>query len=177
MRTAMLLAAAAVVAAVAAVAAAGTEQVPYPTAYRAAFVQYMTVDRPDRKPPVVRLFYVNRASHDAARPGEALPYGTVLVMEDHKARLDANGQPVRDAEGRFVPTDEITNIFVQQKGRGFGAEYPESRRNGEWEYAWFLPDGTRKADAKFDGCFACHRNRAGRDYTFTFAKYVLDAKR
>lgn len=73
---------------------------------------------------------------------------TVLVMENHRAKVGADGHPVRDAKGRLMPTEEITNIFVQQKGRGWGAEYPEGRRNGEWEYAWFLLGGTRKADAK-----------------------------
>ena len=59
---------------------------------------------------------------------------------------------------------------------GWGAGYPPEKRNGEWKYAWFLPDGSRKDDAKFDGCFGCHMSRAERDYTFTFAKYVLDGK-
>ena len=161
----------------AAAARAGTEQVEYPKDYRSRFAEYNRVDRPDRKPAVVRFFYVNPEALAVAKPAEPLPYGTVLVMEDHKARVDEAGRPARDGEGRLVPTDEVINVFVQAKGRGFGAEYPESKRNGEWEYAWFLPDGARKADAKFDGCFTCHLNRAGRDYNFTFSKYLLDERK
>jgi hypothetical protein len=161
---------------IAASAMAGPEKVAYPESYRTEFVRYITIDRPDRK--IVRWFYVNPEALAAAQPGEDLPDGTVLIMEDHQARLDAREEPVVDAQGRFISTDEVTNVFVMEKRPGWGAEYPPEMRNGEWEYAWFLPDGARKADAKFDGCFACHMNRAGRDFTFTFTfvKHVIDTK-
>jgi Cytochrome P460 len=156
-----------------AVGHAGTELVAFPTGFAGEFVPYNRVDRPDRK--TVRFMYANPAAVEAARPGEPIPHGTVLVMADHKARLDGERR-VTDAEGRLVPTDEVVNVFVMEKQPGWGAGYPAKKRNGEWEYAWFLPDATRTPDAKFDGCFACHLNRAGRDYTFTFAKFVLDEK-
>ncbi len=155
-------------------ALAGPELVAYPEGYRTAFEQYLKVDRPDRG--VVRFFYVNPEALEAAVPGEPLPHGTVLIMEDHKAELGADEEPVLDDDRRMVPTDEVTNVFVMEKQPGWGEEYPASKRNGEWEYAWFLPDGSRKPDAAFDGCFGCHMNRAERDYTFTFFKYVLDGK-
>jgi hypothetical protein len=154
---------------------AGPEKVAYPNNYQTEFVRYITIDRPDRK--IVRWFYVNPEALAAAAPGEDLPDGTVLIMEDHKARLDAGEAPVVDAQGRFISTDEVTNVFVMEKQPGWGEEYPPEKRNGEWEYAWFLPDGSRKADAQFDGCFACHLHRAERDFTFTFAKYVIDTKK
>jgi hypothetical protein len=155
-------------------ALAGPEKITYPEGYATEFVRYLTVDRPDRN--IIRFFYVNREALEAAEPGQGLPRGTVLVMEDHKARLDANEKPVSDAQGRFIPTDEVANVFVMKKQEGFGQEYPPEKRNGEWEYARFLPDGSRKADAEFDGCFSCHLSRAERDFTFTFYKYVLDQK-
>jgi hypothetical protein len=155
-------------------ALAGPEQITYPDGYTTGFVRYFTVDRPDRN--LVRFFYVNPEALDAAAPDEDLPYGTVLVMEDHKVRMGADEQAVVDAQNRLIPTDEVTNVFVMEKRAGFGESYPPEKRNGEWEYAWFLPDGSRNADAQFDGCFACHMHRAGRDFTFTFYKYLLDHK-
>ena len=155
-------------------ALAGPEKIAHPAGYATEFVRYFTVDRPDRK--IVRFFYVNREALEVVEPGQELPYGTALVMEDHKVRLDANEEPVSDAQGRFIPTDEVMNVFVMEKQEGFGQEYAPEKRNGEWEYAWFLPDGSRKTDAKFDGCFSCHLSRAERDFTFTFYKYVLDQK-
>lgn len=155
-------------------ATAGPEKVAFPDGYAENFVEYIRIDRPDRK--TVRFMYVNPEAHAAAAPGAPLPAGTVLIMEDHKARLGADEVPETDADGRLVPTDEVTNVFVMEKQPGWGEEYAADQRNGEWEYAWFLPDGSRKADAKFEGCFSCHMSRAGRDYTFTYAKYVLDGK-
>lgn len=97
-------------------------------------------------------------------------------MEDRLAAYDASGNPLRDASGRLVATDKVVNVFVQQKQKGWGEAYPADKRNGDWEYAWFNPDGTPRANAKFDGCFACHLSRAQRDYNFTFTKWVLDGK-
>jgi len=160
----------------AAAASAGPERVAFPVGYGNDFVRYLDVDRPDRKSK--RFFYVNPAALEAARPGEDLPAGTVLIMEDHKIALNADETPQRDAEGRFIATEEITNVFVMEKQPGWGEAYPEEKRNGDWDYAWFLADGTPKHSdpARFEGCFSCHQSRAERDYTFTFFKYVLDGK-
>ncbi|NNE85750.1 MAG: cytochrome P460 family protein [Alphaproteobacteria bacterium] len=159
---------------------AGPELVAFPHGYQTHFVRYTTVDKPERKPPIVRFMYVNPEALAAAKAGGDSPQGTVLVMEDHKAQLDAEGKPVTDARGRFVPTTELTNVFVMEKQPGWGAEYSEEQRNGEWEYAWYQPNGERKVGdfVKFEGCFACHKdNVADQDYNFTFAPFVAEMKK
>lgn len=153
-------------------AVAGPEKVAFPENHAGTFVRYTTVDKPDRDPPIIRFMYINTGALAAAQPGEPLPYGTVVVMEDHKAELTNDGEPLLDANGRFVPTDEITNIFVQEKGQGWGTEYSEEKRNGEWEYAWFQPDGTRQADKSMDSCFECHKQVEDQDFTFTTWPFV-----
>lgn len=153
---------------------ADTDRVAYPQGYGTAFVRYLQVDRPDR--PGTRFMYMSRPAFDAARPGEPLPDGTVLVMEDHAVRVDDAGRPVRDAQGRFIATDAVTNVFVMEKRSGWGADRPPESRNGDWDYAWFEPDGARKAGKTMDGCFACHANRAGRDFTFTAWTYLTDTR-
>ena len=152
---------------------AGADLVKSP-AYTAGFVNYNAVDRPDRK--LIRFMYVNPESDKAARAGQPLPHGTVLVMEDRKAKLGPDGSPELDAEGRMIATDEVANVFVMEKQKGWGAEYPADKRNGEWEYAWFLPDGKPRPNSTFDGCFACHKTRDARDFTFTYFKNVADRK-
>lgn len=157
-------------------AAAGPERVAFPEGYQQDFVRYLDVDRPDRK--IKRFFYVNPEALEAAAPGAPLPDGTVLVMEDHPVELDGE-TPRRDAEGRFIATPEVTNVFVMEKQPGWGAAYPADKRNGDWDYAWYDAAGTLKHSdpARYEGCFSCHQPRAGRDYTFTFFKYVEDLKR
>lgn len=156
---------------------ADTNKVQLPENYASHFVRYTSVDKPaGDRPAKMRYFYVNKESLESAKAGDSLPVGTVLIMEDHKIRLSDSDEPLLDATGRFIPTDEITNIFVQEKGKGWGEEYADDVRNGEWEYAWFLPDGSRKADAKLDGCFSCHKSVAADDYNFTFSAFVKSIK-
>lgn len=150
-------------------AVAGPDRVSLPQNYRESFVNYLDVDHHDRKR--VRKMYVNPQAHAAATAGAELPDGTVLIMEDHDARTDANGDLVFGADGRLVAEEAVTNVFVMEKNTAWSTE------NGHWDYAWYLPDGTPKPDAKFAGCFSCHANRAERDYTFTYWKFVSDRKR
>ena len=176
MRINFLLFAAALAAMLPTASWAGPERVAFPTSYRDAYVEYFRVDRPDRKG--TRFFYVNPEALAAAEPGQELPPGTVLIMEDHKVLLDGNENPITDNDGRLQPTDEVTNVFVMEKQPGWGAEYSLETRNGDWDYAWFEADGSRKQGnfVRFTGCFSCHMNRANRDFTFTFFKYLLDTQ-
>ncbi len=156
---------------------AGPERVAFPADYPTRFVQYNQVERPDRKPPVIRFFYANPEAFAAMGPGKPSPEGTVLVMEDRKAALGADGQPLLDADGRWVPTPEIVAIAVQEKRAGWGADYPPAKRNGDWDYAAFNPKGELRTEVKTDSCFTCHLNRTGRDHTFTFVKFFEDRGR
>lgn len=159
-------------------ALAGPEKVAFPEGYQSHFVRYTTVDNARRKK--VRFLYVNPESLAKAKPNQPAPHGTVLVMEDHKAKLGADGKPLKDARGRFIPMAEITNVFVQEKQPGWGVEYKPDKRNGEWEYAWFEPTGKPRTGPRvnFDRCFSCHKEEAEfNDYTFTFPAFVAGMKK
>lgn len=167
---------AALVASVGAIAA-DVPRVSLPDNYASHFVRYLSVDKPaGQRPAKVRFFYVHPDSLAAAQANQPLPDGTLLIMEDRALRRDDAGQPLRDGAGRFVAADEITNIFVQQKRAGWGAGVADALRNGDWSYGWFRPDGSYNAEASLDGCFRCHQDAAGDDYTFTFAAFVKRIK-
>ncbi|MGE3280052.1 MAG: cytochrome P460 family protein [Alphaproteobacteria bacterium] len=152
---------------------AGPERVSYPTGYK-DWVKYTVVEHPDRK--IVRNMYVNPEAHERAKPGEPMPDGTVLVMEDMKIRLDSSGNPEIGPDGRFVPTGEVTAIWVMQKEKGWGNGIAADLRNGDWDYSAFTPEGSLRPNLKTAGCFSCHMNRKGeRDFTFTYAKALMDA--
>lgn len=153
-------------------ALAGPERVALPGGYQKSFTRYLEVDRPDRK--IVRFMYVNPEANAAARAGTDLPHGTVLIMEDHPAELDPSGQPKRDGDGRMIASGQVSAVFVMEKRPGWGEAYPPDKRNGDWDYATFNGDGSRRANANYDGCFACHKSRAQRDFTFTYWKSVVD---
>lgn len=155
--------------------AAGPDRVRYPEGFASGFLLYNKVDRPDRKR--VRFMYVNRSAHAQARPGAPLPDGTILVMEDHEIALDAQGNPVLDRDGRLAPTDKVTAVFVMEKRRGWGEtnHLPPDKDNGDWDYAWYEPNGQPR-NVSMDGCYACHTSRASRDFTFTYFKNLQDGQ-
>ncbi len=62
-----------------------------------------------------------------------------------------------------------------QKEKGWGAEYPDETRNGEWEYAAFKPDGSR-IERDYKPCFECHKPIEDLDYVFSLEELVAAAK-
>ncbi|MEO1016363.1 MAG: cytochrome P460 family protein [Pseudomonadota bacterium] len=150
-------------------ALAGPERVALPENYAERFVLYDKIDKAERK--IVRYMCMNSAAHETASADQPLPDGTVLIMEDHEIELDGE-TPRTDANGRLIPTTGIKQAFVMEKQLGWGEEYPEEIRNGDWDYAWYLADGSPKADAEFAGCFECHKAQADVDFTFSVYPYL-----
>ena len=150
---------------------AGADLIAFPENYASRFVRFTTVDQVPQKR--VRFMYVNPEALAATKGGQSAPHGTVLVMEDHRVKLDAAGNPVTDVTGRLIPTSEVFAIFVQRKERGWGAEYPEALRNGEWEYASFTLEGKHREGQSYARCFECHKEQAAADdFMFTFADFL-----
>jgi cytochrome P460 len=158
--------ASATVALIAAVAQAGGDKIAFPENY-ASGVLYTTVDRADNKQ--YRELYVSPPSAvDAAKKGEPLPSGTVLTLVQYAAKLDPQGAPEKDANGRFIKTN-ILAYTVMEKRAGWGAEYPDNVRNGEWEYQAFKADKTPNTAANLTACFNCHKPLgAAPDYVYSY---------
>jgi hypothetical protein len=144
---------------------AGGDKVAYPAEY-AKGVLYTTVDRADNKQ--FRELYAPQAAIDAVKAGKPIPSGTVLTMVNFKAKLGADGNPEKDANGRFIKTDEVAGIAVMEKRSGWGAEYGDDVRNGEWEYQAFKADKTVNDKANLKNCFTCHRPLEKQDFVFSF---------
>lgn len=149
----------------------GPHNIQLPEDWERRFFRYATVDKPDRK--IIRFLYVNPDAFAAARPDQPLPDGTFIVMADHRARVDAAGNPLLDQQGRFIPEPAIIAIGVQEKRSGWGVGYAPEKRNGEWEYARFNPDGSRHSNLDTNACFTCHiQTRPAQDFAFNFWDYV-----
>jgi plastocyanin len=150
-------------------AVAGPEKIKFPSDYLKG-VLYQTLDRPDSKQ--YRELYAPAAAVEAVRKGQPIPHGTVLTLVQWSVEQDANGNPVKDANGRFIKKDIIAHT-VMQKENGWGADYPADwPRNGEWEYAAFTADGrpNEKANANNKACFTCHLPHAKQDFVISLAK-------
>jgi Cytochrome P460 len=154
-------------------ARAGGDKIAFPENY-AQGVIYMPLDRADLKE--FREYYITAAAVDAAKKGEPLPSGTVITAVRYKVQLGPDGNPVKGADGHFVKTGELNGYVVMEKRTGWGAEYPEAKRNGEWEYQVFTPDKKPNDKANLSTCFECHKPHADTQYLFTLDKIKAAAK-
>jgi hypothetical protein len=147
---------------------AGGDLVKFPDGFDKG-VLFTTIDRPDNKQ--FREVYTSQAALDAAKKGEPLPDGTVITLVQYRAKLGADGNPEKDANGRFIKTNELLAYTVMEKRKGWGAEYPDNIRNGEWEYQAFTADKQVNAKAKLTACFECHKPLpSGQDFVFLYNK-------
>ena len=131
---------------------------------------YQTLDRPDAKQ--YRELYAPAEAVEAVRKGKPIPHGTVLTLVQWSVQQDANGNPIKDSNGRFIKKDIIGHT-VMEKQKGWGADYPADwPRNGEWEYAVFTADGqpNPKGNANNKACFTCHLPHAQQDFVISLAK-------
>lgn len=148
---------------------AGPEKIQFPSDYLKG-VLYQTLDRPDTKQ--YRELYAPAGALEAVRKGRPIPDGTVLTLVQWSVQQDANANPLKDANGRFIK-NQIIGHTVMEKRKGFGADYPADwPRNGDWEYAVFTPEGlpNAKANANNKACFTCHLPHAKQDFVISLAK-------
>jgi plastocyanin len=143
---------------------AGPEKISYPANYKAG-VLYTIVDRYDVK-QYRELYVSSPEAIQAAKDGKPLPPGTVLTLVQYKAEVDAQGNPVKNDKGRFMKGDLIA-YTVMEKRAGWGVEYPDDLRNGEWEYAAFGADGKLNDKANYKACFQCHKPHEKIDFVIS----------
>ena len=139
-------------------------RVGFPKDYKTSFTHYLTINFPER--PQVRRYYANPAALGAARDGKPLSNGSVLFVEVFKPKLDGAGTPVMGGDGFLVP-DELLVYTAMEMQAGWGQEVPEMLRNGDWNYAVFAPDGSRKTGVNQATCFACHKPLTEDSFVFS----------
>jgi plastocyanin len=143
---------------------AGPDRIAFPSSYKDG-VLYTLADRYDIKQ--YRELYTSREAVQAAREGKPLPNGTVITMVQYKAQVDAHGNPIKDTTGRFLKGD-LVGFAIMEKRQGWGAEYPEDLRNGDWEYSAFTADGKFNDKANFTACFQCHKPHDAMDFVISY---------
>ncbi len=142
---------------------AGPDLVKFPDAYENG-VRYGVVSNPNNK--LFREFYTTKNAVEAVQSGKPIPSGTWIVMKSFKAKLDPTGAPEKGSDGHFVK-DGLAAYAVMEKRVGWGTEYPDALRNGEWEYQAFTPAKAVNDKANIKACFECHKPKDGDDFLFT----------
>ena len=146
--------------------------VTFPEDYKKTFTRYHTINFPDRKQ--VRDYFASPEVMAAVKAGKPVPNGGVLFVEVYGAKLEG-GKPVTAADGFYV-RDKLSFYTAMAKGAGWGKEIPEILRNGDWHYAVFSTDKTRRAAVNQATCLACHKPLDKDDYLFTIKEIKAKAK-
>ena len=131
----------------------------------ASGVMYSTVDRTFGGVPQYREHYIPKQVIEALRSGKPMPSGTVLTVVRFRAKLDPQGNPLKDANGRYIKGEPF-GFEIMEKHTGWGKDYPAEIRNGEWEYRRFTADLKPDDSKPYTGCFQCHKAQGERDFVF-----------
>ena len=139
-------------------------QASLPAGYPTGFTMYQTVNRPDIGQ--VRYLYANAVAAQAARDGRPLPDGSLLVLEQHAAKMDADKKPLVGADG-FFERDRLLAYAIMERGAGWGKEIPEMLRNEDWNYAVHTPQRQARAGVHQADCLACHKPLDKQSFVFS----------
>lgn len=97
------------------------------------------------------LAYALPETIEIAKSGQTLPPGTHLVLEIYN-------------------DDALVSYFVMEKGEGWGLDFAEEDRAGDWHFQQFGTDRTVRREAIGDRCVSCHQGAAENDFMFTWGR-------
>ena len=135
--------------AVAAAAAARRPQMTFPADFPTAYVNYFTQE--DGPTKSVTRYYANSVALQAARAGQPLPNGSIIMVEG-----TAGGA-----------TTYYSGMEVRE---GWGRDVPELLRNGDWGYGLFNAQKVRGEKNNYAMCLACHKGVAADSFVFTLGQ-------
>lgn len=125
---------------------AAGDLVKFPADYMKG-VHYGTVHRDNIREELC----TGAATIAAMKKGAPAPNGSVITLADYR-------------------DDKLYRIIVMEKRTGWGSEYPPDQRTGAWEFAWFNPDHSRKADEDMGRCMGCHHSQGNQDFVWSVAQ-------
>ncbi len=138
------------------------DRVGFPEGYQTSFNLFYRFDMPENK-RVLMVYANDNAS--SIKQGQAFPYGSILAMEAHSIKQDAQGNLQKDANGHYI-RDQLQGIIVMRKEIGFGEDYQDLRNDG-WEYVAYNPNKTyRVPPENTSACAECHLAAIDTDFVF-----------
>ena len=130
--------------------AAIRSRMQFPRDFPKGFVLYRTEPGAEEGSVVKR--YANEPALRAARAGQPLPSGAIIIVENHAAQADAGGSP---------------SYAGMESRAGWGGAIPRLLRNGDWDYALFGADRVRRDSLNQASCLACHQPKSSDSHLFT----------
>ncbi len=142
-------------------------QLAFPTDFPSNYQLYTTVNRSDNKQ--VRSLYIDKVASETFKKNGSLPYGTTIVMEIFKAKLNQQGDPVFGKDGYYVK-DALAAYATMENTPGWGDKIPAEIRNADWKYAFFKASKEHHPTRNMAKCMACHKPLSDQSFMFSFEK-------
>ena len=136
----------------------------FPQGYSSEFTLYYSGDRVFNEDQTIRI-YANPAVREAARSGDPLPSGSVLVAELYAALTNAEGKIIESALGRRLP-GALKAIAVMERRDGWGNQYGADLSVGDWEFELFSPSG-ENLGKDTTACRSCHQPLSDSEFVFS----------
>jgi hypothetical protein len=143
------------------------EHVKFPAGYTDTYTKYSTENRANQTQ--VAKLYANEAAINSYTKGKNAASGSVVIMEIYKPKTGADGKPVAGSDGVFE-IDSLSAVAVMEKKDNWDKSFPQENRTGNWGFAIYNPDGTKKANDL--NCVQCHTPLDAQDYLFTYKRLV-----
>lgn len=128
-----------------------------PANFPAGFTVYQT----ESEGGTITKRYANSIAWRAAKADLPLPAASILLQVSYQAEKDASGNEVVGA---------VTSYSAMETRAGWSKAIPVLLRNGDWDYALFAPDGTRRDQLNQAPCLACHKPQEANSFVFTMDK-------
>jgi cytochrome c553 len=139
----------------------------FPAGFPKGFSAYSSDEDADTN--TVSTNYANDIALKAARAGKPLPSGSIIVVTNAAAQLDADKKPRKDADGHLM-AGEVVSYSAMESRTGFGAGLPQLLKNGDWQYALFDAKHERRDKQNYALCFGCHKAVETDSFVFTAKK-------
>jgi cytochrome c553 len=152
---------------------AGT-RIVLPRDFNRGHTRYLVKDHAETKQ--VAHYFATPPAMAAAAEGRPLPEGSGIFVVTYAARLDADGKPVKGADGHFIP-ERVLAYAAMAREAGWGDAIPDLLRNENWNYALFNAQGEPRASANQAECLACHKPQATHSYLFLHKELAAAARR
>ena len=144
----------------------------FPADFPKGFTLYSSVNKEDQTS--VAKQYVNAVALAAVKAQKPLPDGSVIVVVNYAAKLDANKKPIAEKDGGWA-TDKVLAYEGMEARAGWGKDIPELVRNVNWNYSVFTADKTPRAEVNQAICLACHKAKAETSFVFGLSKIQAKA--
>jgi cytochrome c553 len=136
------------------VSAAIHSRMEFPKNFPAAYTVYQTVIEDG----VMTERYANAVAWEAARVGQKLPNGSVILQVSYQVKQNVAGKEIPGAVQSYSGMELRDN---------WGKDIPLLLRNENWDYALFAADRKRRDELNEAQCLACHKPKETDNYVFT----------